>query len=177
MKRHIYLFQFLGRYNSNDFKPLFCQSHQIGLVSRKIEQELIPFQDTFVINQSSIDVCPGLKNYFEITQKVDSVVSRLREKSVFKAKPEWIETMDVRPSKSMPALFAINRTAMSLFGLHTYGINVNAYVVGNDGSIFIWLQRRSMDSSVFPGKLDTFVSIMIYKHCCIGNAKWKEEKG
>jgi len=150
-------FYLSGRYNSNDFKPLFCQSHQIGLVSRKIEQELIPFQDTFVINQSSIDVCPGLKNYFEITKKVDSVVSRLREKSVFKAKPEWIETMDVRPSKSMPALFAINRTAMSLFGLHTYGINVNAYVVNNDGSIFIWLQRRSMDSSIFPGKLDTFV--------------------
>ena len=156
------LFQFLGRYNSNDFKPLFCQSHQIGLVSRKIEQELIPFQDTFVINQSSIDVCPGLKNYFEISKKVDSVVSRLREKSVFKAKPEWIETMDVRPSKIMPALFAINRTAMSLFGLHTYGINVNAYVVNNDGSIFIWLQRRSMDSSIFPGKLDTFVSKWYY---------------
>ena len=90
---------FLGRYNSNDFKPLFCQSHQIGLVSRKIKQELIPFEDTFLINQSSIEVCPGLKNYFEITKKVDSVVSQLRERSVFIAKPEWVETMDVRPAK------------------------------------------------------------------------------
>ena len=60
----------IGRFKSKDFKPLFCQSHQIGLVSRKLEQELIPFQDVFVITQSRIDICPGLNNYEEITEKV-----------------------------------------------------------------------------------------------------------
>ena len=61
-------------------------------------------------------------------------------------------------AKGMPALFAINRTAMPLFGLHTYGINVNAYVINNDGSISVWLQRRSIASARFAGKLDSFVS-------------------
>ena len=87
----------IGRFKSKDFKPLFCQSHQIGLVSRKLEQELIPFQDVFVITQSRIDVCPGLDDYHEISQKVDSVVTLLREK--LKIKPEYQETMDVRPSR------------------------------------------------------------------------------
>ena len=65
-------------------------------------------------------------------------------------------------AKGMPALFAINRTAMPLFGLHTYGINVNAYVINNDGSISVWLQRRSIASARFAGKLDSFVSNNLY---------------
>jgi len=149
-------FYLSGRFKSKDFKPLFCQSYQIGMVSRKLEQELIPFQDVFVITQSGIDICPGLEGYDEISQKVDSVVTLLREK--LKIKPEYRETMDVRPSRNMAPLFAIKRAAMSRFGMLTYGINVNAYVVNNDGSTSIWLQRRSRTCPKFPGKLDSFVA-------------------
>merc|ERR1711923_295853 len=48
--------------------------------------------------------------------------------------------------------------AMSRFGILTYGISVHAYVVNDDGSISIWMQRRALKSSNFPGKLDTFVA-------------------
>ena len=58
----------------------------------------------------------------------------------------------------MAPLFKIKRAAMSRFGLLTYGISVNAYVVNDDGSISVWMQRRSLTSSKFPGKIDTFVS-------------------
>ena len=59
----------------------------------------------------------------------------------------------------MAPLFKIKRAAMSRFGILTYGICVNAYVVNDDRSISLWMQRRSLTSSRFPGKLDSFVSI------------------
>lgn len=149
-------FYLSGKFKSKDFKPLFCQSYQIGMVHSKLEQELIPFQDVFVITQTRIDICPGLEDYDEISQKVDSVINHLREG--LGIKPNWQETMDVRPSRSMAPLFKIKRAAMSRFGLLTYGISVNAYVVNDDESISVWMQRKSLTSSKFPGKIDTFVA-------------------
>ena len=67
------------------------------MVSRKLEQELIPFQDVFVITHLRIDICPGLEDYNEITQRVDSVVTLLRAK--LKINPAFRENMDVRPSR------------------------------------------------------------------------------
>jgi len=145
-----------GKFRSKDLKPLFCQSYQIGMVHSNLEQELIPFHDVFAISQTRIDTCPGLNDYDEISQKVDSVINQLRDKLCIK--PHWKETMEVRPSRSMAPLFKIKRAAMSRFGILTYGISVNAYVVNDDGSISFWMQRRSLTSSRFPGKLDSFVA-------------------
>jgi len=52
----------------------------------------------------------------------------------------------------------MERSAIPLFGFLSYGIDINAYVVNEDGSISIWLQRRALTKSIDPGKLDSFVS-------------------
>ena len=57
----------------------------------------------------------------------------------------------------MPPLFAIYRGAKSFFGLLSYGINVNGYVVNDDRTISVWMQRRAFTNPRDPGKLDTFV--------------------
>ena len=94
----VFFYRFTGKYKSEEFKPLYCQFHQIGFVSKLIEKELLIFHDIFVITQSRIDICPGLNNYEEITEKVGTVITHLRKKEVIKAKPEWIEMIDVRTS-------------------------------------------------------------------------------
>ena len=43
-------------------------------------------------------------------------------------------------------------------GFWSITYSINAYVVNEDGSISVWLQRRVMTKSKFPGKLDSFVS-------------------
>ena len=57
----------------------------------------------------------------------------------------------------MPPLFAIKRFAKSYFGLLSYGINVNGYVVNDDKTISVWMQRRAFSNPRYAGKLDTFV--------------------
>ena len=63
-------FYFNGFRSKDDYKPLFCQAHQIGLISKDVEIQLLSFQDVFVIHPDRIDLCPGLSGYEEISAQV-----------------------------------------------------------------------------------------------------------
>lgn len=144
---------------SNDYKPLFCQGYHIGLVSRDVEVELLPFRDTFVIHPTKIDLCPGLVTYDEITAQVAVSLQALRQRNIFTALKGWRnETFDIRPTYGQPALFAMERAATCMFGLRQYGVDVNGYVVNDDGSLSVWMQRRSARKPTWPGRLDNFVA-------------------
>ena len=55
------------------------------------------FQDVFAIHKDKIEVCPGLKSYDDITEKVAAVLQSLKKKDVFKALNGWKnETFDIR---------------------------------------------------------------------------------
>ena len=149
---------YLGHTFAN-FKPIYCQSYKIGFVSNKVEQELLAFQDVFVIHPDKIEICPGLKSYGDISEKVASFLDSLKNKDIFNCLRGWRnETFDIRPALGQPPLFAMERSAMPLFGFLEYYISINAYVVNEDGSISVWLQRRALTKSKDPGKLDSFVS-------------------
>ena len=142
-----------------NFKPIYCQSYKIGFVSNKVEQELLAFQDVFVIHPDKIEICPGLKSYGDISEKVASILDSLKNKDIFNCLRGWRnETFDIRAALGQPPLFAMERSAMPLFGFLEYYISINAYVVNEDGSISVWLQRRALTKSKDPGKLDSFVS-------------------
>ena len=112
---------FLG-YNLSDFKPLYCQSYKIGFVSVKVEKELMDFQDTFTISPDKIDICPGLKSYSDISDKVASVLDSMKKKNILRLHGE---TFDIRQSMGMAPLFAMDRAAVNMFGLLQY------YVIGS----------------------------------------------
>ena len=54
----------------------------------------------------------------------------------------------------------MERSATCLFGLRQYGVDINGYVVDENGDISVWMQRRSISKPTWPGKLDNFVSNM-----------------
>ena len=152
-------FSFNLGYTFANFKAIYCQSYKIGFVSNKVEQELLAFQDVFVIHPDKIEICPGLKSYGDISEKVASFLDGLKNKDIFNCLRGWRnETFDIRPALGQPPLFAMERSAMPLFGFLEYYISINAYVVNEDGSISVWLQRRALTKSKDPGKLDSFVS-------------------
>lgn len=151
-------FYFNG-YKSGDYKPLFCQGHHIGLVSRDVERELLPFQDIFVNYPTKIEICPNCTDYHDITAQVAKVLQSLREKNIFTALKGWRnETFEIRPSFGQKPLFAMERAATCMFGLRQYGIDVNGYVVNDDGSISVWMQKRSSTKQTWPGRMDNFVA-------------------
>ena len=125
----------------------------------KVEQELLAFHEVFVIHSDKIEICPGLKSYADISEKVASCLDSLKKNNVFNCLRGWRnETFDVRPALGQPPLFAMERSAIPLFGFLAYTIHINAYVANEDGSISVWLQRRALTKSIDPGKLDSFVS-------------------
>ena len=144
----------LKGYDLSTFKPIYCQSSRIGFASPKVEKELQDFQNVFKISPDKIDICQGLKSYAEITEKVESVLKQLKEKDIFESLRGWSnEKFDISQSMGMAPLFAIERAACNMFGFLQYYINVTAYVVNDDESISVWLQRRALHKSRDPGKV------------------------
>ena len=153
-------FSFCTGFTFANFKPIYCQSHKIGFVSNEFEQELLAFQEVFAIHLDKIEICPGLKSYEDISKKVASFLDSLKKKDIFNCLRGWrSETFDIRSSMGQPPLFAMERSAITLFGFLEYYISINAYVVNEDGSLSVWLQRRALTKSIDPGKLDSFVSL------------------
>ena len=60
----------------------------------------------------------------------------------------------------------MERSATCLFGLRQYGVDINGYVVDENGDISVWMQKRSINKSTWPGKLDNFVSIITHDYVC-----------
>eukprot|EP00882_Tetradesmus_deserticola_P007136 GHRQ01007512.1.p1 GENE.GHRQ01007512.1~~GHRQ01007512.1.p1 ORF type:complete len:265 (+),score=140.71 GHRQ01007512.1:2-796(+) len=58
---------------------------------------------------------------------------------------------------AQPALL-LERAAAPYFGIRAYGVHVNGYVVGADGSKRLWVARRSASKQTWPGKLDHIVA-------------------
>ena len=155
----LFYFSFNPGHTVPNFKPIYCQSYKIGFVSNKVEEELLAAQEVFVIHSDKIEICPGLKGYEDISEKVASFLDNLKKKDIFNCLRGWRnETFDIRPALGQLPLFAMERSAIDLFGFLSYGIDINAYVVNEDGSISIWLQRRALTKFIDPGKLDSFVS-------------------
>ncbi|CDZ98559.1 Thiamine pyrophosphokinase [Phaffia rhodozyma] len=56
------------------------------------------------------------------------------------------------------AAFALERAACGLFGVVTFGIHINGYVVGDDGQISLWIPRRAATKQTYPLMLDQTVA-------------------
>ena len=45
-----------------------------------------------------------------------------------------------------------------LLGVKQYGVHMNGFVVESDGSMKMWIGRRSLTKQTYPGLLDNTVS-------------------
>lgn len=51
----------------------------------------------------------------------------------------------------------LERAAAPLFGIIGFGVHVNGYTRDADGTMSIWVARRSMTKQTWPGYIDNFV--------------------
>lgn len=159
LARKFNCFYFEG-YKSGKCKPLYCQGHQVGLVSATVEKELSNYPQVFDISAKKVDLCPGLTGHEVVSKQIDAALRSLRQKNMFPALRGWREeTYSIRSHFSQPPLFSMERAATCMFGLRQYGVDINGYVVSECGNeISIWMQRRSRNKPTWPGRLDNFVS-------------------
>ena len=150
---------YLESLKKNDFKPLVCQGHQIGLVAKNVELELSTFPQVFDIHSNRIEICPDLTDYQDITNQIEDVLTNLRCQDKFSTLKGWRnERYEIRPRFGSPALFAMERAATPLFGLLQYGVDLNGYVKDQNGNISLWISKRSQTKQTWPGCFDNFVA-------------------
>ena len=150
---------YLEGLKKNDFKPLVCQGHQIGLVAKNVELELSTFPQVFDIHSNRIEICPDLTDYQDITNQIEDVLTNLRCQDKFSTLKGWRnERYEIRPRFGSPALFAMERAATPLFGLLQYGVDLNGYVKDQNGNISLWISKRSQTKQTWPGCFDNFVA-------------------
>ncbi|XP_029102201.1 thiamine pyrophosphokinase 2 isoform X1 [Scleropages formosus] len=69
-----------------------------------------------------------------------------------------LQKYEVMPRFCDQSLMCMERAATSLFGVKRYGVHVNGYRQEEDGTVTMWLSRRSRTKQTYPGTLDNLVA-------------------
>ena len=90
------------------------------------------------------------------TTAVAKVMAQLRDSGVITGWRD--ELFPVSESFSAVPLLLVERAAASMFGIKAYGVHINGYVKRADGSLAMWVARRSKTKQTWPGMLDHIVA-------------------
>mmetsp|Transcript_19625 Transcript_19625/g.37472 ORF Transcript_19625/g.37472 Transcript_19625/m.37472 type:complete len:350 (-) Transcript_19625:257-1306(-) len=141
----------------SEFVPFVVAGCTVGYLSSSFARELERFQEVFVLVKSDSDqvamgLCEALATPEERTAAVAVAMDILRQEGVISGwRNELYPVMDRFGDE--PA-FLVERAAAASFGVKTYGVHVNGYVELSDGSVELWVARRSKQKPTWPGKLD-----------------------
>jgi len=149
--RHI---RVCNAHDPGHFLPLVMGDARIGTVRRDNAALLKRFPAMFGVEDARVRlVASGTPE--RISAAVDTVIEALvQEGRVAKWRNE---VFAVSAHWGDPPLFAIDRGAVSFFGIHAYGVHLNGW--WREGErLMLWIGRRSPDKLVAPDKLDNLVA-------------------
>ena len=137
------------------YRPFHVDGMHVGFVRHDMAEAIRPYADVFVVDGRVVVLAPWLKGFQERTAAVEGVLRPLANKGIMS--PWRDEPYAVTPAFGAPALFAMERAAVPLFGIRAYGVHLNGYVRAEQG-LFLWVGRRSRDKHTYPGLLDNMVA-------------------
>jgi hypothetical protein len=142
-------------YNVDDYVDFCVGLERLGGVARKALGPLKSFPDTLIFKDNKISLNPFFKTYQSRTDAMGVVIEVLRADGLV---PGWRdEAYPVGVNFTKPALFQIERAAISIFGIKGYGVHMNGFV--RDGKkLKLWIAKRSINKQTGPGKLDQIVA-------------------
>jgi hypothetical protein len=126
----------------------------VGWVKPDFARMLAEFPNVFYLTDREVHLHDRLDNIEDRGEAVAAVLVKLHERGVI---PGWRgELYPVNRRFGEAPLLLMERAATPLFGLQTYGINVNG-LVRDGGGWKVWIARRAMTKHVDPGMLDLVV--------------------
>ncbi|XP_038603755.1 nudix hydrolase 24, chloroplastic-like [Tachyglossus aculeatus] len=143
--------------------PLLVGEEPVGLVPPAVARELSGFPEVFSVGaegpgpaqvrlNGSLTSCP------QRSAAVARVLARLRDRRAFPGLALWRDELyEVKSRFGDPPLLHVERAATPLLGLVQYGAHLNGYVL-RDGEPFMWLARRSLTKTTYPGLLDNLAA-------------------
>ncbi len=147
--------RFCNTYTLADFVPFRVGTARVGWIRRPLSLELRRFGALFHVFEDLVHLDPDLRTTGDRTKAVadavaalaeDGLIGRLRGESY-----PVIERLGGEP------LFTLDRGAVTEFGIANRGFHLNG-LVGTGPGTRMWVARRALTKTTFPGKLDNMVA-------------------
>jgi uncharacterized protein DUF4743 len=148
------LFRRCPRADLAPYRRFIVADRHVGWVKPDFAQLLAEFPAVFYLTDREVHLHERLAEVDDRSAAVADVMAKLHERGAI---PGWRgELYPVNRRFGETPLLLIERAATPLFGLQTYGINVNG-LVRDGGAWKVWIARRAMIKHVDPGMLDLVV--------------------
>jgi Domain of unknown function (DUF4743) len=136
------------------YRRFVVADRHVGWVKPDFAQMLAEFPAVFYLTDREVHLHDRLADSDDRGNAVADVLAQLHERGAI---PGWRgELYPVNRRFNEAPLLLMERAATPLFGVQTYGINVNGLV--REGSDWkIWIARRATTKHVDPGMLDLIV--------------------
>ncbi len=136
------------------YRRFVVADRHVGWVKPDFAQALAEFPAVFYLTDREVHLHDRLAEIEDRSKAVADVLATLHERGGI---PGWRgELYPVNRRFGEAPLLLMERAATPLFGLQTYGINVNGLV--RDARHWkVWIARRAMTKHVDPGMLDLVV--------------------
>ncbi|XP_002871886.2 nudix hydrolase 20, chloroplastic isoform X2 [Arabidopsis lyrata subsp. lyrata] len=147
-----------------EFIPFVIEEQIVGYIHKGFTEYLREFHDIFTFSQNGSyhDRVDGfvtlnlmLEKPEDRTRAVADVIKVLGDKGIIPGIRN--ELYPVKPSFNAPVIFSLERAAAPYFGIKGYGVHMNGYVE-RDAQKFLWIGKRSLSKSTYPGMLDHLVA-------------------
>jgi 8-oxo-dGTP pyrophosphatase MutT (NUDIX family) len=136
------------------YRHFIVADRHVGWVDPDFARVLAEFPSVFYLTDRAVHLHDRLERVEDRSKAVADVLAKLHERGQV---PGWRgELYPVNRRYGEAPLLLMERAATPLFGLQTYGINVNGLVRDGDGWK-VWIARRAMTKHVDPGMLDLVV--------------------
>jgi hypothetical protein len=136
------------------YRRFIVADRHVGWVVPDFAQMLAEFPNVFYLTDREVHLHDRLAETEDRSKAVADVLAKLHERDAI---PGWRgELYPVNRRFGEAPLLLMERAATPLFGLQTYGINVNG-LVREGGEWKVWIGRRAMTKHVDPGMLDLVV--------------------
>lgn len=142
-------------YSLADFVPFRVGTARVGWIRRPLSLELMRFGTLFHVFEDLVHLDPDLRTPEDRTKAVADALAALAEDGLIgRLRGERypvIEHLAAEP------LFEMDRGAVTEFGIANRGFHLNGLVGGGDDTR-MWVARRALSKTTFPGKLDNMVA-------------------
>jgi isopentenyldiphosphate isomerase len=144
-----------NKHDMTRFRPFKVAGQSVGWVGNEFISSLARRPELFMIQPHAVTLSPALDTPAARTEAMEQFLEQLRGEGKIDA---WRgERYPVTNDLAQPPLMEMERAAVVHFGLRAYGVHLTGYVKRN-GTIFIWVARRSRTKPTYPGMLDNTVA-------------------
>jgi len=142
-------------YSLADFVPFRVGPARAGWMRRELSLELRRFGSLFHVFEDLVHLEPALRTPADRTRAVAEAVATLAEDGLV-SRPRG-EMYPVIEALGAEPLFDIDRGVVTEFGIVNRGFHLNG-LVGAGPDTRMWVARRALTKTTFPGKLDNMVA-------------------